>query len=127
MPDTLPLNLTPEAALQLFCELDQNIPAALYRFVLHPDGRSDFPYISAGVHALSGDTADDVVANGQAFAERIYPEDAPSFQQNIARSLETMQSFYWEGRVYRVDGSLYWARATSRPRPSQMEPSSGMG
>ncbi len=117
MADALPLNLTPEVALELFCELDRNIPAALYRFVLYPDGRVNFPYISTGIRSLSGDTAEDVVANGHAFTNRIYPEDAPSFQQNLTRSLETMQSFYWEGRAYRVDGSLYWARITSNPRP----------
>ncbi len=108
--------LTPEELQDLYTELDQNAPLMLFRFVLHPDGTSSFPYVSRGVEAVYGVTVNQVLSNEHNLTAFVHPDHADSLATSISHSAQTMTTWYWEGRILRLDGQVRWIRATSHPR-----------
>ncbi len=108
--------LSPEAELAFYRELHQNVPAAIYRFVMTPDGATSIPYVSAGIAELSGFSREVVQENiATTFASRFHPDYGESFAKALAESAKTMGLLLWEGKAFRANGEEYWVRITSRP------------
>lgn len=96
--------LTPEELQDLYTELDQNAPLMLFRFVLHPDGTSSFPYVSRGVEAVYGVTVNQVLSNEHNLTAFVHPNHADSLATSISHSAQTMTTWYWEGEFCALMG-----------------------
>lgn len=77
-----------------------NTPGLVYQFLLHGDGQFSFPYLSEGCEALLGITAEALHANPTLFIELILPEDRQSYQDAMLASIEQMNNWNWEGRIW---------------------------
>jgi two-component sensor histidine kinase len=95
-----------------------DIPGAILRRVLHPDGRLSFPYFSEGGRTLLN-LGRDVrfrPGNVEEVAERlIAPEDRQRWIDAIRASAGTLEPMSMEFRVVDAEGTKTWIRSIARP------------
>jgi two-component sensor histidine kinase len=95
-----------------------DIPGAILRRVLHPDGRLSFPYFSEGGRTLLN-LGRDVrfrPGNVEEVAERlIAPEDRQRWIDAIRASARTLEPMSMEFRVVNAEGTRTWIRSIARP------------
>jgi PAS domain-containing protein len=60
-----------------------NIPGTVYRSVLHPDGTTSLPYISAGLRELTGLEPDEVIAEPERLLTIVHPDDREKFDRVV--------------------------------------------
>ena len=77
-----------------------NTPGLVYQFLLRGEGQFSFPYLSEGCEALLGIPAEALHANPTLFVELILPEDRRSYQDAMLASIEQMNNWNWEGRIW---------------------------
>ena len=99
-----------------FQAITENIPGAVFERVLLPDGRLEYPFISAGVKEFSGIDAETVMANPRALLGRIEPESAESGRAKIAASAATLTPYDIEFALAGPDDETRVIRTQGRPR-----------
>jgi signal transduction histidine kinase len=99
-----------------FAAIVSNTPGLVYQFVLHADGRVNFPYLSDGCQALLGLTAAELHAAPQRFLELILEDDRQSYREAMHASASALWSWNWEGRIW-VDAwkDVKWINLRSTP------------
>ncbi|MEO0935052.1 MAG: PAS domain-containing protein, partial [Cyanobacteria bacterium J06641_2] len=98
-----------------FQKLSTNVPGMLYKFKMHPDGSMSFPYVSTGSYELLGIAAERIQAESNLLISRIHPEDYKTFEKSLNNSAETLEAFYWEGRLVQSSEKTQWVKTESRP------------
>ncbi|GAA5526532.1 PAS domain S-box protein [Herpetosiphon gulosus] len=91
-----------------------NVPGMVFQFVLHPDGTSEFPYVSEGIRQAFGIEPERLTAERDALYNWVHPEDQPEFIRSFVESGQLLEPWQWEGRVV-YDGIVRWVRGASRP------------
>ncbi|MBF2075882.1 MAG: PAS domain S-box protein [Synechococcales cyanobacterium C42_A2020_086] len=95
--------------------LTENVPGVVYRYVLHPDGTEQFPYISRRCHEVYEVEAEVFMKDARLIWNMIHPDDIPQMRERIVLSAEHMQPWFAEHRVIPPSGKLKWIQAVSRP------------
>ncbi|MBD2578043.1 ATP-binding sensor histidine kinase [Oscillatoria sp. FACHB-1406] len=98
-----------------FLRLAENAPGMIYQFQLSPDGIPKFNYVSAGCYEIYEVLPEEVEANADRLLSLTHPEDEPYFQESVALSAQTLESWQYEGRVITPSGQLKWVQASSNP------------
>ena len=94
------------------------LPQAMLFQVLHePDGGFRFNYASAGVLAVTGLTAADLLARPDAIIEIIVEEDRQQLVDAMSRTLATFEPLDVICRRRAADGSVHWLHFRSGARP----------
>jgi signal transduction histidine kinase len=83
-----------------FDAIVRNTPGLVYQFVLHPDGRIDFPWLSEGCSALLGLTVLELQHDATLFERLILPEDRKGYLESMEVSRAAMSGWNWEGRIW---------------------------
>jgi PAS domain S-box-containing protein len=99
-----------------FDALVSSVPGVVYQRRLHPDGSVSYPYVSAGARDIYGYAAEEIMANASLLLNSAPDEDMVTYRATLARSVETMQAWFWEGRAIHKDGSIRWVQVRARPR-----------
>jgi len=94
----------------------QNVPGALFQVQLDRDGRSHFPYVSAGASALYDLTPEELYEDAQRLMARIHPEDLPGWMASTAVSARELSLWEREFRVQLSGRGERWIHATARPQ-----------
>ncbi len=92
-----------------------NLPDVSYQFVMEPDGKFYYTFISEQADKIFGIKRDEILANPSRITELIHPDDLPTFYQSLRHSAETLSQFHWLGRVV-SNHRTYWLEAFSSPR-----------
>ena len=101
-----------EARLQ---KLAANVPGMLYEFILAPDGNYRFSYVSSGCRDINELEPSQLLENPNLGFEITHPEDIQNLHDSIEQSAQTLEPWYWEGRIYTRSGKLKWIRGGARP------------
>jgi two-component sensor histidine kinase len=108
-----------QATERRLADIAVNLPGAIYRQVLHPDGKTSFPFISGGAAALIGvpDARQERPLTFEDLRRRIRPEDRQQWRQALSASAASLTPFKVEGQVA-IEGAAghRWVRATAQPR-----------
>jgi len=98
--------------------LGDNLPGGMtYQLLRESDGSQRFLYVSAGVEALHGVTAKDVLAEPRLLYDEILAEDRDRLLAAERESLEKMTPFKLVARARRHgDGAVRWFEFASAPR-----------
>lgn len=95
--------------------LVNNLPGVTYQFVLEPDGKFYFTFISEQADKLFGVSRDDILANPNRITELIHADDLPSFYDSLNQSIQSLSQFHWLGRIA-SPLKTSWLEAFSLPR-----------
>jgi signal transduction histidine kinase/CheY-like chemotaxis protein len=104
-------------ALQRRKQLDDvtsNIPGAVYQYRLSPDGSQSFPFISTGVLAIYGVSAQDVMQDATRLFRDVFPEDLPLLLKSIQDSAAALGPWHAYYRINSTSGTK-WISGTSLP------------
>jgi diguanylate cyclase (GGDEF)-like protein len=95
-------------------QLAKSLPGIIYTFVLEPNGRYYFSYLSDKTWDFYGLTAHECLSDPEKIFNLIHPDDLPRVHESIAQSAETLEEWVCEYRVQTQHGS-YWLKGVSRP------------
>ncbi len=112
---------TAEAALSeseaRFRDMAANFPGIIYRRVMHPDGRIEYPYMSDSIGKVLGASVEEAKAMTSLaqFAAYLQPEDLERWSAVVRRSAETLEPTDLTVRMTGGDGIRRWVRSIARP------------
>lgn len=105
-----------ETAKQRFADLAANVPGAIFRYVVHPDGRDEVEYMSPGCLGIWETTAEEIERDASRLWEIIVKEDIPGMQASIQRSAERLAPWEHRWRVVTSSGRKKWLQGFGRPK-----------
>jgi PAS domain S-box-containing protein len=98
--------------------LGNNLPdGVIYQVVRRRDGSNYFPYISSGLEARFGVTAEEAMRDASTVYRLIVPEDLERVRAASDESIRTGEPVDVEYRLRAADGSHRWMNLRGRPRP----------
>jgi PAS domain S-box-containing protein len=97
-----------------FHQLVENIPGILFRYVLHPDGREEFTFVSSRVRDIFELEPEAVRQDVGLMWSRVHTEDIPLIRDKIALSGQDGQPVYADFRILTPNGGLKWVQAIAR-------------
>jgi two-component system sensor histidine kinase UhpB len=78
----------------------RNTPGLVYQFLLYPDGRMAFPWLSDGCSALLGLSSLELQHDATLFEGLILPEDRKGYLDCMRASRDALSGWNWEGRIW---------------------------
>ena len=70
------------------------VPAVIYEYVIYPDGRKGFNFISEACEKILGVKAQDVIKDYRVLDAIIHDEDLPSMKDTATQSRERSAEFH---------------------------------
>ena len=95
-------------------DITANLPASIYRAVLHRDGTLTLPFISDGLEEITGINPDEAIAHPERLREMIHPDDRAQFQEWVRNSCESRQPCHHECRIIAKSGQVKWIQDSAR-------------
>ena len=96
-------------------KLSSQIPGLIFQYLRHADGRSEFPFVSRGVEAVFGVSAEEVAREPSNAFQIFHPQDRQRVLAGIERSAAELTVWYDEYRVVRRDGQERWLETRASP------------
>jgi PAS domain S-box-containing protein len=90
----------------------KHLPAVIYEYVIYPDGKKAFTYISDSCQSILGLRSVDVLENGNLMDSIIHEDDLPYLHDSSEESSKQGLDWHWQGRV-RVNGKIKWIECRS--------------
>lgn len=103
------------ADLALLDSLSCRVPGLLCQYRRWPDGRSAFPFASAGIREIYELEPEAVRDDGSAIFERIHPDDADRILRSIEESARSLKPWCEEYRVLLPERGLRWLQGEAKP------------
>jgi diguanylate cyclase (GGDEF)-like protein/PAS domain S-box-containing protein len=98
-----------------FQNLAANIPGAIFRYILHPDGSDAVIDMNPGCYELWEIEASEVEHNAEMLWKVIHPDDLPGMQQSVLVSAQTLEPWFYEWRITTPSGCQKWLQAVGKP------------
>lgn len=99
-----------------FDDLARNIPGAIFRYVVRPDGTDAVEYMSPGCLDLWEIAPRQVMDDATALWRMIVPEDLPAMQASVRQSAETLTPWLHNWRITTPSGVSKWLRGSGQPQ-----------
>lgn len=96
--------------------LAQNVPGALFQYVLRADGSSFFLYSSEGIRDIYEVSPQEVAQDASAAQGRIHPDDCARVMEKIHESARQLSLWVDEYRVVLPRQGLRWIAGMARPQ-----------
>lgn len=98
-----------------FQNMAANVPGAIFRYILRPDGTDGILYVTPGCYQLWEVTAAEVVADVNILWQMVRPEDIPGMRASVMESAQTLEPWLWAWRIITPSGREKWLEAAGRP------------
>lgn len=98
-----------------FQRLAENVPGAVYRYVLATDGTDHLTYISPRCRELYELEAEEILQDVNLIWSIVHPDDIERIHKSILESAQTLQPWFAELRILPRSGKLKWVRTFARP------------
>jgi len=92
------------------------LPGVVFQRLRKPDGRIEYPYLSAGVERILGYSAEELQNDPLIWTDLIHPDDRPRFEVAVAESGKTLEPMDFTFRMAPRAGEDRWVWHRSRPR-----------
>lgn len=93
-------------------DIIQHLPAVIYEYAIHPNGKRCFNYVSPNCQNILGVDHHDVLKNEDNLYEIIFADDLHSLRDSSWRSESNSAEWNWQGRV-KVNGKIKWVEFRS--------------
>lgn len=100
---------------QRFRNMAANVPGAIFRYVLHPDGSDAVIYMSPGCCGLWEVEAEDVVHDASILWKMVHPDDLTDMMASVKFSAQTLDPWVYQWRITTSSGQSKWLEAAGRP------------
>lgn len=101
---------------QRFRDLARNVPGAIFRYVIYPDGRDEIEYMSPGCVDLWEIDAESLQQDPTPLWEMVDPEHLPEMQQSVMLSAQTLTPWLHIWRILTPSGTEKWLRGSAQPQ-----------
>ncbi|WP_448598676.1 bifunctional diguanylate cyclase/phosphodiesterase [Thermoleptolyngbya sp.] len=98
-----------------FQNMAANVPGAIFRYLLRPDGTDGVLYMSQGCVRLWEVEAQAVVTDASLLWQMVHPEDLPEMRASVMESAQTLEPWSWAWRITTPSGQEKWLEAAGRP------------
>lgn len=95
--------------------LTQNIPGAIFKYILHPDSTNEIQQVGNGSYLLWGADPKAVMADSSLAWSTVHPDDVPGLAKSIEESAASLTTWNYEWRVNHPTKGLRWHRGTGNP------------
>ena len=96
-------------------KLAAQVPGVLYKYRLYPDGRSAFPFSSAGMYDIYEVTPEEVREDASPVFTRLHPDDYNDIVETITESARNQTFYHSEFRVILPKQGLRWRMCDAKP------------
>lgn len=96
-----------------------NLPGAIFRRVVHADGRIEFTYYGGRPQETFGLDAKTMMRDTDALIAMHHPDDLPDWHELVREESRRMLPIDREHRVRLPNGEIKWIRVIARPRPGE--------
>ncbi|MDZ4180520.1 MAG: PAS domain S-box protein [Coriobacteriia bacterium] len=110
------LEIELEETRDMLVNLADQVPGVVYQYRLFPDGRSCFPYSSAGMKDIYECTPEEVREDAAFIAGRLHPDDLERVSAEIFESAEKLTPYHCEFRVVLPRQGLRWRMCDAVPQ-----------
>lgn len=93
-------------------DLIRHLPAVIYEYIISPDGKRSFTYVSPSVEIILGLKPEDILRDVTVMESPIHPEDLEHFSETSLESEATAKEWNWQGRFI-VNGRIKWVEIRS--------------
>ena len=100
----------------LLKNMTDQVPAELFQFKVHPDGRTCFPYASKHFLDFYGVTLAQVQSNADLVFGWQHPDDVAMIKQSIHETVTRLVPWQLEYRLLLPDGSVRWRSGHATPK-----------
>jgi signal transduction histidine kinase len=115
--DALPAASTALQALaHSFHAMAENVPGALFRYRLGPDGRDTVEYMSSGCVALWEVPAQSIEEDATLLWQMVHDDDRPAMQASVLASAHTLSHWRHEWRITTPSGVHKWLEGRGVPQ-----------
>jgi PAS domain S-box-containing protein len=92
------------------------LPGVVYQRLRAPDGRVEYPYLSAGISALLGVSIGEIQNDPLMWTKCVHPDDLSRFKLELSNSGNTLEPMDLQYRVSTRTGEQRWLWHRSTPR-----------
>ncbi|NEX19291.1 EAL domain-containing protein [Thiorhodococcus mannitoliphagus] len=92
-----------------------HVPGVIYQYQQWLDGRTAFPYASAGIRDIYGVEPAEVATDATAVFDVLHPDDRPEVAAKIAESMHHLTTWRDSFRVKRPEGRVIWVEGEASP------------
>jgi PAS domain S-box-containing protein len=96
--------------------ITDNLPGAVIRYELKPDGTDAMTYVSGGAERIWGVTAQEAMNNNQRIWDQIDKRDIENVKKFMQKSAENLSTWSIEFRNHHPDHSVKWLLGIGLPR-----------
>ncbi|KEF41594.1 MAG: hypothetical protein ER33_10495 [Cyanobium sp. CACIAM 14] len=97
-------------------QLNDNVPAVVYRYVLKADGQEYFSRLSENARDIFGLPRDACMDDMAAVWGKVHPEDIPGIKASIAESARTLRPWHHQFRLQTSTDRHRWLEGKSSPK-----------
>ena len=90
-----------------FQAIAAQIPGAIYQFT-HENGVYQVDYISDRIVDIVGVKAEAIMEDLNNFTARVDPDDQNSYKESLARAIQKVEPWHYEGRLIKRNGERRW-------------------
>ncbi|MBK1721270.1 EAL domain-containing protein [Thiocystis violacea] len=106
-----------EELLNRLEKIAAHVPGVIYQYQQWPDGRTAFPYASAGIRDIYGVEPAEVATDATAILDVLHPDDRSRVAAKIAESMHQLTTWNDTYRVKFPEGRLIWVQGEASPEP----------
>ncbi|AUC62086.1 two-component sensor / regulator [Cyanobacterium sp. HL-69] len=92
-----------------FRRLSENVPGVIYQYVVTPEGKEKFIYVSPKCKEVCGIEPSKLLKSSLFLWEKVLPDDIITIRKKIAKSLSSLSAFYAEFRLKKGDNNQEWS------------------
>ncbi|NUN63957.1 EAL domain-containing protein [Pseudanabaena biceps] len=98
-----------------FRNMAANVPGAIFRYLLRPDGSDAVIYMSNGCNEIFEFPAEAVVSDASLLWQMIHPDDQERIYASVMVSARTLEPWSFQWRCITKSGKLKWLESAGRP------------
>jgi PAS domain S-box-containing protein len=102
-------------SFELLSNLAEQVPGVIYQYRLYPDGRSAFPYSSAGMYEIYDVASEEVREDATPVFTRLHPDDYQFIVDTIMESARNQSLYHSEFRVVLPVQGVRWRSCFAKP------------
>ena len=98
-----------------FKQLAENIPGAIFRYLIHPDGSDEVEYMSPGCLDIWEVDAAAIQGDPTLLWEAVLEEDFPAMRESVMHSAQTLTPWSHKWRIATKTGTQKWLHGRGQP------------